>query len=222
MCEIILPGRGGDGGLPRWVHEGIATYMVGAWLDDDERLMRELVASGQRPGPVAVERQRRIRERASERRTRARRIRLHGESLGAHQHSSLPERAHRPARGQNLRRRVRSDAGGIRRSVPAIRGTPIQACRSLTFRPARERASHSPFRVPAGVFRHPLARRRWNRDAKRGGQEDTLASCLPYYSLTSRVGRPGLFQARKIDGLSLQAARLWLPAYVSRAPASRA
>ena len=49
MCEIILPGRGGDGGLPRWVHEGIATYMVGAWLDDDERLMRELVASGHVP-----------------------------------------------------------------------------------------------------------------------------------------------------------------------------
>ena len=33
MCEIILPGRGGDGGLPRWVHEGIATHLVGAWLD---------------------------------------------------------------------------------------------------------------------------------------------------------------------------------------------
>jgi hypothetical protein len=49
MCEIILPGRGGDGGLPRWVHEGIATHMVGAWLDDDERLMRELVASGHVP-----------------------------------------------------------------------------------------------------------------------------------------------------------------------------
>ena len=49
MCEIILPGRGGDGGLPRWVHEGIATHMVGAWLDDDERLMRELIASGHVP-----------------------------------------------------------------------------------------------------------------------------------------------------------------------------
>ena len=32
MCEIILPGRGGDGGLPRWVHEGIATHMVGGSL----------------------------------------------------------------------------------------------------------------------------------------------------------------------------------------------
>jgi hypothetical protein len=49
MCEIILPGRSGDGGLPRWVHEGIATYMVGAWLDEDEHLMRELVASGHVP-----------------------------------------------------------------------------------------------------------------------------------------------------------------------------
>jgi hypothetical protein len=49
MSEIILPGRGGDGGLPRWVHEGIATYMVGAWLDEDEHLMRELVASGHVP-----------------------------------------------------------------------------------------------------------------------------------------------------------------------------
>src|SRR5436190_18338243 len=49
MCEIILPGRGGDGGLPRWVHEGLATHMVGAWTDDDEHLMRELVASGQVP-----------------------------------------------------------------------------------------------------------------------------------------------------------------------------
>jgi hypothetical protein len=49
MCEIILPGRGGDGGVPRWVHEGIASYMVGVWPDDDQRLMRELVASGDVP-----------------------------------------------------------------------------------------------------------------------------------------------------------------------------
>ena len=45
VSEIILPGRGGDGGVPRWVQEGIANYMVGVWPDDDERLMRELVAS---------------------------------------------------------------------------------------------------------------------------------------------------------------------------------
>jgi hypothetical protein len=49
MCEIILPGRGGDGNLPRWLHEGLAAYMVGAWADEDERLMRELVASGHVP-----------------------------------------------------------------------------------------------------------------------------------------------------------------------------
>jgi hypothetical protein len=49
MCEIILPGRGGDGGLPRWVHEGIANHMVGAWSEDDERLMRELVAGARVP-----------------------------------------------------------------------------------------------------------------------------------------------------------------------------
>jgi hypothetical protein len=49
VSEIILPGRGGDGGVPRWVHEGIAVYMVGAWSDDDERLMRELVMSDNVP-----------------------------------------------------------------------------------------------------------------------------------------------------------------------------
>jgi hypothetical protein len=49
VSEIILPGRGGDGGVPRWVHEGIASYMVGAWPDDYERLIRELVASGDVP-----------------------------------------------------------------------------------------------------------------------------------------------------------------------------
>ncbi|MCA1604495.1 MAG: DUF1570 domain-containing protein, partial [Acidobacteria bacterium] len=49
VSEIILPGRDGDGGVPRWVHEGIAAYMVGVWSDDNERLMRELVASGNVP-----------------------------------------------------------------------------------------------------------------------------------------------------------------------------
>lgn len=49
MCEIILPGQGGDGGLPRWVHEGLANYMVGTWSDADERLMRDLVAAGDVP-----------------------------------------------------------------------------------------------------------------------------------------------------------------------------
>jgi hypothetical protein len=46
MCEVILPGRGGDGGVPRWVHEGIASHMAGVWSDDDTRLVRGLVASG--------------------------------------------------------------------------------------------------------------------------------------------------------------------------------
>lgn len=47
--EIILPEQPGDGGLPRWVHEGIANYMVGTWSDDHERMMRNLVASGNVP-----------------------------------------------------------------------------------------------------------------------------------------------------------------------------
>ena len=47
--EIILPEQPGDGGLPRWVHEGIANYMVGTWSADQERLMRNLVASRKVP-----------------------------------------------------------------------------------------------------------------------------------------------------------------------------
>jgi hypothetical protein len=49
VAEIINPGAGGDGGAPHWVHEGMATYMVGAWSDDQDRLMRDLVASGNLP-----------------------------------------------------------------------------------------------------------------------------------------------------------------------------
>jgi len=49
VCEIILPEQSGDGGLPRWVHEGIANYMVGTWSDDHARLMRNLAASGNVP-----------------------------------------------------------------------------------------------------------------------------------------------------------------------------
>ena len=49
VSEIILPGRGGDGGVPRWVQEGVANYMVGVWPDEDERLIRELVVSGNVP-----------------------------------------------------------------------------------------------------------------------------------------------------------------------------
>lgn len=46
VSEIILPQAPGNGGLPRWVQEGIASYMVGVWSDENERLMRELVAAG--------------------------------------------------------------------------------------------------------------------------------------------------------------------------------
>jgi hypothetical protein len=49
VCEIILPEQSGDGGLPRWVHEGIASYMVGTWSNDHDRLMRNLAASGNVP-----------------------------------------------------------------------------------------------------------------------------------------------------------------------------
>ena len=49
VSEILLPGRGGDGGVPRWVHEGIASYLAGAWPDDHDRLIHELVASGDVP-----------------------------------------------------------------------------------------------------------------------------------------------------------------------------
>jgi hypothetical protein len=47
--EILLPGRGGDGGLPRWVSEGLANYMAGVWSADETRFMREIVASGRVP-----------------------------------------------------------------------------------------------------------------------------------------------------------------------------
>ena len=49
VSKIILPGRGGDGGVPRWVQEFVASYMLGVWPDDDERLMREIVVSGDVP-----------------------------------------------------------------------------------------------------------------------------------------------------------------------------
>jgi hypothetical protein len=49
VFEIILPGQSGDGGLPRWVNEGIANYMVGTWSDDHERLMRNLADAASVP-----------------------------------------------------------------------------------------------------------------------------------------------------------------------------
>lgn len=47
--EVILPERSGDGGLPRWVSEGLASYMVGAWSDEQTGLMHDLTASGKVP-----------------------------------------------------------------------------------------------------------------------------------------------------------------------------
>lgn len=47
--EIILPHAPGTGGVPRWVHEGIASYIADGWSDDHERLMRQLVAAGNIP-----------------------------------------------------------------------------------------------------------------------------------------------------------------------------
>ena len=47
--EIILPHAPGTGGVPSWVHEGIASYMAGGWPDDHEAVMRGLVAAGNVP-----------------------------------------------------------------------------------------------------------------------------------------------------------------------------
>jgi hypothetical protein len=49
VVEIVWPQAPGDGGVPRWVHEGIANYMADVWSDEDERVMRELVATGNVP-----------------------------------------------------------------------------------------------------------------------------------------------------------------------------
>jgi hypothetical protein len=35
--------------VPHWVKEGMASHVLGVWLDEDERLMRELVASSEVP-----------------------------------------------------------------------------------------------------------------------------------------------------------------------------
>jgi hypothetical protein len=161
VSEIILPGRGGDGGVPRWVQEGIATYMVGVWSDDDERLMRELVASGNIPalslltgnGGFANARLNDAIGHAAfdyiESRWGVTSIRRFLNALIV------------PACGQNLQLCFRSDARGIRCGVPAIHGTPIQAGRSLSlgsgkpdrlssFRPSPVATQTSP---PAGQCR---------------------------------------------------------------------
>jgi hypothetical protein len=45
VAEIVLPQAPGTGGVPRWVHEGIASHMVGTWSAEHERLVREVVAT---------------------------------------------------------------------------------------------------------------------------------------------------------------------------------
>ena len=47
--EIVNPLAGGHGGVPLWVHEGIASYMAAEWSDETDRLIRDLVASGDVP-----------------------------------------------------------------------------------------------------------------------------------------------------------------------------
>ena len=47
--EIVNPLAGGHGGVPLWVHEGIASYMAAEWSDEKDRLIRDLVASGDVP-----------------------------------------------------------------------------------------------------------------------------------------------------------------------------
>ena len=45
VSALVWHDRIGDGGLPHWIKEGVAEYMVGVWRDEDVRQMRELVAS---------------------------------------------------------------------------------------------------------------------------------------------------------------------------------
>ena len=45
VSALVWQDRIGDGGLPHWIKEGVAEYMVGVWRDEDVRQMRELVAS---------------------------------------------------------------------------------------------------------------------------------------------------------------------------------
>jgi hypothetical protein len=47
--ELLVPHAAGDGGVPDWIKEGIASYMAGDWPEDRERLLRELVAAGRVP-----------------------------------------------------------------------------------------------------------------------------------------------------------------------------
>ena len=45
VSALVWQDRIGDGGLPHWIKEGVADYMVGVWGDEDVRQMRDLAAS---------------------------------------------------------------------------------------------------------------------------------------------------------------------------------
>jgi hypothetical protein len=45
VSGLVRHDRIGDGGVPHWIKEGVAEYMVGVWRDEDVRQMRDLVAS---------------------------------------------------------------------------------------------------------------------------------------------------------------------------------
>ena len=49
VSGLVWQDKIGDGGLPHWIKEGAAEYMVGVWRDEDMRQMRELVASDDVP-----------------------------------------------------------------------------------------------------------------------------------------------------------------------------
>jgi hypothetical protein len=49
VSGVVWQDRIGDGGLPHWIKEGVAEYMVGVWRDEDVREMRELVESDDVP-----------------------------------------------------------------------------------------------------------------------------------------------------------------------------
>jgi len=49
VSALVWQDKIGNGGLPHWIGEGVAEYMVGVWPDEDVRQMRELVASDDVP-----------------------------------------------------------------------------------------------------------------------------------------------------------------------------
>jgi len=45
VTALVWQDKVGSGGMPYWIAEGVAEYMVGVWRDEDVRQMRELVAA---------------------------------------------------------------------------------------------------------------------------------------------------------------------------------